>query len=387
MARPTRSETAATTEELREELICFLCLRSPHPSLAEGTKAEEIPSLAKGTKTDEILALLADQLCAPTEGDSLSLIRRHCAMLAVCLCPALPDILPTVLVERLEAWANWVCGRYANPTIAAVEPYLTASADEMPVVDRAPFADLGERFEVQQLIGRGGYGLVYLARDRQLKRSVAIKIPKPAFLASAAGRKRFVEEARAVAQINHVNVCQVHDIIVTARSLYIVMEFICGQTLARILADREEPFSRQRAVEIIRSVACGVQAGHNAGVVHLDLKPANIMFDPLRDRWVVVDFSVARIARGRGSHGIGGTPGYMAPEQACGDPDVGEPADIYALGITLHELLTKTRPLTKDLHPRIDADLARVIRWAIADDPNDRPPAGEFVSALEQFGY
>jgi len=193
------------------------------------------------------------------------------------------------------------------------------------------------RFQLVREVGRGGFGVVWEARDLQLGRSVAFKAVR------AGGREdlreeRLLREAEAAARLSHPNLVTLHDVGSTPQGAYLVMELLRGQTLAeRLLLGAVAP---REAVRIATEVARGVAHAHAEGVIHRDLKPANVFLCE-DGRVKVLDFGLAH-AFGR-RRAEGGTSGYMAPEQAEGAPE-DERTDVYALGVILFELLTGGRP-------------------------------------------
>ena len=206
------------------------------------------------------------------------------------------------------------------------------------------------RYQVLGELGRGGMGAVYLADDTKLKRQVALKIPQ--FEASKAEqmRARFEREAQMAAQLSHPNICQVYDVAEIDGRLVMSMEYIPGKTMAaytktgKLLSDRQ-------AVTQIRKVALAVEAAHQKGMIHRDLKPGNIMLcrpDPTRKTIEpkVMDFGLAKSFEANAteftkSGMIVGTPCYMSKEQwSARDVKLGPQCDVYSLGIILYELLT-----------------------------------------------
>ena len=200
-------------------------------------------------------------------------------------------------------------------------------------------------YRIEALLGSGGMGSVYCAVDTRLERRVAVKIPSEPF------DSRFKREARAIATLNHPNICTLHDV----GPNYLVMELIEGPTLAERI--RKGPLPLEEALATVRQIAEALEAAHEKGIVHRDLKPANIKVKP--DGSVkVLDFGLARVTRAPGPTGaddpthtltvteagmIIGTPAYMAPEQALGKP-VDKRADIWAFGVILYEMVTGSRP-------------------------------------------
>ena len=206
------------------------------------------------------------------------------------------------------------------------------------------------RFDLRGVLGSGAFGKVYRAFDSKLNREVAIKVPMDSAVKTDAERAQFLKEARAIATINHPNVCQVFEVGEFGDRPYIVMALVPGLSLADAMKSRKTPLPQKQAALIVRKIAAALAAAHEKEIVHRDLKPANIMFDRDRKDIVVMDFGLARgpqlaDARSTQSGVIMGTPAYMSPEQARGDAKgVGPSGDVFSLGVILYEMLTGFRP-------------------------------------------
>src|SRR5947209_10120302 len=199
------------------------------------------------------------------------------------------------------------------------------------------------RYRIEETLGKGGMGAVFRAYDTQLDRPVALKVP---FLGddNDETRQRFYREARAAATLQHAYICPVFDVGEFEGIPYLTMAFIEGRSLNQALTAGQS-FTFPAIALLVRKIALGMQEAHNRGVVHRDLKPANIILRPNGEP-VIMDFGLARRADDKRSHGLTqegdilGTLDYMSPEQAEGAAaNVGPPADIYALGAILYELL------------------------------------------------
>jgi serine/threonine-protein kinase len=225
----------------------------------------------------------------------------------------------------------------------ASAPTLVADsvADGTPAMSRTVLAG---RYEIEALLGSGGMGAVYRARDRELDEIVALKMLNRALVSSPAMLARFRQEAKLARRVTHRNVARMFDIGEHEGDKFLTMEFVDGEPLAA-LAARERPMKIQRVAKITEEVCAGLDAAHGEGIVHRDLKPDNVLI--AKDgRVVITDFGIARLSTGDALKTMGvpiGTPAYMAPEQVEGAKDVDARADIYALGTMLFELLTGER--------------------------------------------
>ena len=245
------------------------------------------------------------------------------------------------------------------------------------------------RYTIIDMLGAGGMGVVYRARDEQLQRLSALKFLPPHRLADAALKRRFLTEARAIAALDHPNVCTIYEIGETADGqLYIAMPLYEGQTLhAHLTAG---PLPVERAIDIAREMAAGLGAAHAQGIIHRDVKPSNVMILP-DGRVKILDFGVAKV-KGLTATGSGariGTLAYMSPEQIA-EESIDQRSDVWALGAVLYEMLTGRVPGSRtylapstfrdDVSPQLD-DL---IATAIATLPERRfPSMAALIAALE----
>jgi serine/threonine-protein kinase len=264
------------------------------------------------------------------------------------------------------------------------------------------------RYVFGDLIATGGMGEVYRATDTALDRPVAIKLLKPEYADDPVNRARFDSEARHAAALHHPHVAAVYDVgeMPTATGLlrpYLVMELVDGQPLSNLLKDGR-PLDPAAVRDLLGQAGDALAAAHRAGIVHRDVKPANLLVTPDRDI-KVTDFGIARAASSSAITGTGqvmGTPQYLSPEQARGEQAT-PASDVYSLGVVAFECLAGHRPFQKDtavatalahlhdpippLPASVPADLAAVVTRALAKDPRERyPDAAAFTAALRGVG-
>jgi eukaryotic-like serine/threonine-protein kinase len=201
-----------------------------------------------------------------------------------------------------------------------------------------------DRYELGELVGRGGMGEVYLGHDNVLGRRVAIKLLADGRSRDAALAQRLLDEARVNALLEHPNVVRVHDLSITETTVFVVMEYLEGETL-RARMRRDPAFPADHAVRIAADVCLALAAAHDADVVHRDIGPGNIMLcadDTVR----VMDFGISGVAGSTFADGQTlGTPAYVSPEQAAGTA-VDARSDLYSLGCTLYHMVTGRPPFT-----------------------------------------
>jgi serine/threonine-protein kinase len=297
-------------------------------------------------------------------------------------------------IERLKAEAG--AAAVTSPAADEVRLDFLSQSDEPGSLGR-----LG-RYEVTEVIGRGGSGVVLKALDPALNRVVAVKVLAPQWAGSAAARRRFAREARAAAAVRHENVVAVHGVDEVNGLPYLVMEYVHGVSLQQFL-DRDGPPDLQEVLRIAIQAADGLAAAHAQGLVHRDVKPANILLENGVARVKLTDFGLARAiddASLTQSGVIAGTPLYMAPEQASGAA-VDHRADLFSLGSVLYLLCTgrpafrapntlavlkrvceeAPRP-ARQINPDVPAWLEAIIARLHAKDPADRFPSAEALSRL-----
>ena len=264
--------------------------------------------------------------------------------------------------------------------------------EEPAVVDPADVATVDElrrgtrigSYEIEQEIGRGGMGVVYLARDLRLGRRVALKALSRLHDSNAALRERLRREARAAANISHPTVATVYALEEIDGRLFIASEYIEGHSLRNDI--ESGPLERRRAVAIAVDIVSALCAAHDAGVIHRDLKPENVLITTT-GAVKVVDFGIAHIdninTRLTREGDLIGTPAYMAPEQLIGST-IDARVDIYAVGVILTEMLTGQHPLAPG-RPSMPVSAAEIAWQCIQTDPNARyRSARELLAALER---
>src|SRR5881296_1346977 len=212
---------------------------------------------------------------------------------------------------------------------------------------------LAGRYSIERELGRGGMGIVLLARDVALDRPVAIKLLPPHLAARPEERDRFLEEARTAAGLAHPNIVPIHVVEARGELVFFVMGFVDGETL-RDRVERAGPLPPRLAMKLLQEVAWALGYAHQRGVIHRDVKPDNIMIERATERALVTDFGIALGTRAAESAGgpVVGTARFMSPEQACGEP-VDARSDLYSLGATFFYALTGRAPFDAAKVPAI----------------------------------
>ncbi|MCP5041293.1 MAG: serine/threonine protein kinase [bacterium] len=291
---------------------------------------------------------------------------------------------------------------------AAAMQTIHASLDEdLSTGDRIRPPSLPDDYEIRDELGRGGMGIVYRAHQQSLDRDVAVKVLRPGDLIFGDAIQRFEREARSLARLRHRHIVSVHEVGNVDGFVYFTMDLVEGRTLGELIEERA--ITTTQAVRLLRQVASAIAYAHSRGVVHRDLKPANILVDNTGDAFVV-DFGLARdlsaVAPNTLSGQLIGTPTYMSPEQALGDTArIGEPADIYALGVVLYECLAGRAPFAdlplaklmqavieeappplRRQNPKVPGDLQVICEKAMAKQPEQRYATVQaFAEDLERF--
>jgi serine/threonine-protein kinase len=263
---------------------------------------------------------------------------------------------------------------------------------------------LDGKWLVERVIGQGGMGTVYQARDVALDRAVAVKVLSPSLASDAELVTRFEREARVTAKLEHPNIVPIYAVARHQGTPFIVMKLLEGESLERRLR-RETSLDLGSAMRIVRPLCAGLRHIHERGCVHRDLKPGNVFVGP-DGHVTILDFGVLRDTGARGLTQVGallGTPAYMAPEQVHGAEGADQRADVYSLGIILFQLLCGRLPFDTDNEtalmemqrltppPRpstlahLPIELDAVVARALAKRPADRTPTAEaFLEDLEK---
>jgi predicted Ser/Thr protein kinase len=296
--------------------------------------------------------------------------------------PAAPGgICPKCLLQE---------GLAESPEADPLPPTASTSAFTPPSTE--DLAVLFPQLEILGLLGIGGMGAVYRARQPSLDRLVAVKILPPEVGADPTFAERFTREARALAKLGHQNIVTVYDFGQVDGLYYFIMEYVEGTNLRQLMQSGE--LQPEEAMAIIPQICEALQFAHDEGIVHRDVKPENILVGR-RGRVKIADFGLARIVGSTpqhptltGTHQVMGTPHYMAPEQLRGTHQVDHRADIYSLGVVFYEMLTGDLPMGHFAPPsrtqRVDARLDEVVLRALAREPEDRyQHASEVKTAVE----
>ncbi|HTK49193.1 MAG TPA: protein kinase [Gemmatimonadaceae bacterium] len=267
---------------------------------------------------------------------------------------------------------------------------------------------LAAHYELDCEIGRGGMGIVYRAKDRRLKRQVAIKLLPPELAFRSEIKSRFLREAETAAQLSHPNIVPIYTVDEQEQLVFFVMAYINGDNLAKRLHERGV-LTIDETRKILREVADALAYAHERGVVHRDIKPDNILLDVQSGRPMVTDFGIARAMDSEGDSRLTatgmaiGTPAYMSPEQAAGEREIDGRSDLYSLGILGYQMLTGEPPFTASSTPAmlvkhiserpipvdqrrsdVPPDLARSVMMLLEKEPANRfPTASALVAALD----
>ena len=260
---------------------------------------------------------------------------------------------------------------------------------------------LAGRYSILRELGRGGMGVVFLAREVHLDRLVAIKLLPPDKADRPELRERFLREARLAARLSHPHIIPIHAVDQAEGFVFFVMSYVEGETLAERIRSRG-PISASDGVRLLREVAWALGYAHSLGVVHRDVKPDNVLIELSTGRALVADFGIAAVAGDANGDGVSGTPEFMSPEQALGAA-IDARSDLYGLGATafyafsgrppfegqhateiLARQVTELPPSLASLGLAVPRKLASLVDQCLAKDPANRPASAE--SLAEQLG-
>jgi serine/threonine protein kinase len=306
------------------------------------------------------------------------------------------------LVSPEEAHAALVVSQVTGAPVAEV---LSANdvlpAETAKSLDEEVSEHLIPGYRILETIGRGGQGVVYRALQKCLDRVVALKVVSLRATPSSSTHLRLDREAHAIARLNHPNIVAAYDYGESRGRLYLAMEYIEGSSCEREMAGRRDPLRKERALGIVRDVAAGLECAREAGIIHRDVKPANILLPAPRSGSITSGSSIqAKVADlGLSRMGVSdltiegailGTPGYIAPEQVRGN-EVDHRADIYSLGATLYHLVTGHRPFAarepmtvfvrqlteqlanpRDLNPDVPQGMVYLLQGMLSRNPATR---------------
>jgi serine/threonine protein kinase len=312
--------------------------------------------------------------------------------------------------ETVDALIPWL--KRLRPSEPSQTTDFTAASDHVGSAATydflAPAFDANEmgrldQYRILESIGAGGMGMVFLAEDTRLQRRVALKVIKPDLLHRHDLQSRFLEEARAIASVEHDHIVSIYEARESDGIPYLVMPFLQGESLEHRLKKSASPCSAADLLRIGAEIAEGLEAAHRRGLIHRDIKPSNLWMESDesgRERIKILDFGLAKTVEGASDsqRAIQGTPAYMAPEQARGLP-VDARADLFSLGCVLYRMAvgrapfvgesalntiflvaTETPPSPKALNRSVPAPISDLIDRLLAKEPNERPKSAKEVA-------
>ncbi|MHB1328253.1 MAG: protein kinase domain-containing protein [Gemmatimonadales bacterium] len=307
-------------------------------------------------------------------------------------CPSCAQTLP------IDAAFCLMCGAATPQAIDKATGEIRAiTADRIASPDKARLQRaLGSNYDLGRLIGRGGFAEVYIVHDRRLKRDLALKALRPDLIISEHLLQRFRREAETVAALRHPHIVPIYDVGEADGVAYLMMPYIQGESLRALLA-REGPRPAREACRILLEAADALDAAHDAGVIHRDIKPENIMLEGKGRRAQLMDFGISKAIDTSDSPGLTstgmlvGTPHYMSPEQAAGEPHLDHRSDQYSLAVVGYQMITGSLPFDgdstravlfqqmvgvpkslRDLVPDVPAAVAFAIDRALSKEPKER---------------
>ncbi len=266
------------------------------------------------------------------------------------------------------------CSKCGAPIHPSQEALITQTRTILRSMEELlPGTELAGKYTIEEVVGRGGMGIVYKAEDTKLKRNVALKFLPPELVQDEEARIRFVLEAQAAASLSHPNICTIHEINEEGGKSFIVMEYVKGQSLKAKI--ERGPLEVQEALDIAIQMAEGLEDAHKRGIVHRDIKSANIMVTE-KGQAKVMDFGLAKVKGGTLLTREGttlGTVAYMSPEQARGE-EVDHRTDIWSLGVVLYETLSGELPFRGDREASILYSVVHEEPRPLKEIKRDLPP-------------
>ena len=307
------------------------------------------------------------------------------------------------LAEKLAQSCSQIVPTSEFPREDSLTPSPAAGYDWTQVLDRPTHPEmLGriDQFEIESRLGQGGMGMVLKGFDRELNRPVAIKVLAPHLASNGTARKRFAREAQAAAAVVHPNVVPIYAVNQSAERPYLVMQLVPGQSLQSVV-DERGPLPARDVVRIGMQIADGLTAAHQQGLIHRDVKPANVLTERDVNRVMITDFGLARAVDDVGMTQTGwlaGTPHYMSPEQARGD-ELDPRSDLFSLGSLMYflaagrvpfraersygviqKIIHEEPPSVRELNDEVPEMLAVIIERLLSKSPADRFRTAEDVS-------
>lgn len=348
-------------------------------------------------KLEELLVAITSKADSPDRWDDVAERVRGASTL-VSPSPALEALIQRVSQQRPDDDSHT---HSSNQTTLESPPLEFLAPSESPGV----LGRLGD-YDILEVVGRGGMGIVFKAYDPSLRRVVAIKVMAPHLASSGSARRRFVREARAAAAVSHEHVVAIHGVEEQHEPPFLVMQFVGGRTLHQRLADKG-PLTLPEILRIGAQAAAGLAAAHAQGLVHRDIKPANILLENGVERVKITDFGLARAVDDVGLTQTGvvaGTPQFMAPEQANGEL-IDHRTDLFSLGSVLYTLCVGHPPFRstttlgmlkrvceetprsiREFQPELPEWLDAIIAKLMAKRPEERyQTAAEVAALLEQW--
>ena len=266
------------------------------------------------------------------------------------------------------------CGECGTPIHPSEEIFVSRTRTILKSIEElVPGTTLAGKYKIIEVLGRGGMGIVYKAEDTKLKRNVALKFLPPELIQNEEAKERFVLEAQAAAALSHPNVCTIHEIDEEEDRSFIAMEYVDGQSLRAKI--EKGPLELDEALNISIQVAEGLEEAHKKGIIHRDIKSANIMVTD-RGQAKIMDFGLAKVKRGTLLTREGttlGTVAYMSPEQARGEV-IDHRSDIWSLGVVIYEMLTGQLPFKGDREASILYSVVHEEPKLLKEIKRDLPP-------------